>query len=212
MATDLPPPNGGDQHEVPASSASGSRYGGHQARDGKGRFIQVEESIERDAEAMRLRSRGKTLRFISDKLGYGGESNVLAAISRHYKSIVAEPAQEIIRGQTELLDHLTDQAVQVLERHHVTISGGRIVYDGPEPTEDEEDTRSPLFDDGPVLQAIATLLRVQERRSKLLGLDAPQRVDATVHQPDPAELELAELIREQRAKNAVEAQHLEDRP
>ena len=212
MTTNLPP-NGGDQHEVPTSSTSaGSRSRKKAARDGLGRYIRTVEAIERDAEALRLRSRGKTLKHIAETLGYATQSNVCEAISRATADIIAEPAMEVVRQQTELLNHLTDQAMAVLERHHVTISGGRIVYDGPEPTEDEEDTRSPLLDDGPVLQAIATLLRIQERRSKLLGLDAPQRVDATVHQPDPAELELAELIREQRAKNAVEAQHLEDRP
>jgi len=170
------PPNGGDQHEVPASSASTGSSGQKKARDGQGRYIRTVEAIERDAEALRLRSRGKTLKHIAEALSYATQSNVSEAISRATADIIAEPAMEVVRQQTELLNHLTDQAMAVLERHHVTISGGKIVYDGPEPTEDKEDTRSPLLDDGPVLQAIATLLRIQERRSKLLGLDAPQTV------------------------------------
>ena len=35
-----------------------------------------------------------------------------------------------------------------------------------------------LIDDGPTLNAIATLLKVSERLSKLLGLDAPAKVEA----------------------------------
>ncbi len=43
---------------------------------------------------------------------------------------------------------------------------------GPEGEETE------LTDDGPALDAIRTLLRIAERRSKLLGLDAPVKVEA----------------------------------
>jgi hypothetical protein len=40
-----------------------------------------------------------------------------------------------------------------------------------------------VIDDGPGLQAIAQLLRVQERTSRLMGLDAPTRraVDVITH-------------------------------
>ena len=37
--------------------------------------------------------------------------------------------------------------------------------------------RVPVIDDGPVLQAISTLLRVADRRARLLGLDAPAKVE-----------------------------------
>jgi hypothetical protein len=42
----------------------------------------------------------------------------------------------------------------------------------------------PVRDDGPAIQAIAQLLRVQERKARLMGLDAPTRraVDEISHE------------------------------
>jgi hypothetical protein len=41
---------------------------------------------------------------------------------------------------------------------------------------------------------------VQERRAKYLGLDAPERVDATVTEVTQEDLELRELLAEARAQ------------
>lgn len=49
-------------------------------------------------------------------------------------------------------------------------------------------------------QQAALQLRLDERRARLNGLDAPVKVDATVTQVDPADAELAEMIREMKAK------------
>jgi len=57
---------------------------------------------------------------------------------------------------------------------HFKTNGGEIVRD-PE-------TGEALVDDAPVLAANDRLLRIQERRAKLLGIEAPQQIitDATV--------------------------------
>jgi len=39
----------------------------------------------------------------------------------------------------------------------------------------------PLEDDGPVLSAIDTILKIESRRAKLLGLDAPVKTDLNVN-------------------------------
>lgn len=54
-------------------------------------------------------------------------------------------------------------------------------------------------------QQIALQLRLDERRARLNGLDAPVKVDATVTQVDPADAELAEMIREAKMKEANRA-------
>lgn len=62
--------------------------------------------------------------------------------------------------------------------------------------------------------AIQTAIRISERRSKLLGLDMPQRIEANVssHEVLQQDIELQELIREAKAKNAViEAELLAER-
>lgn len=80
-------------------------------------------------------------------------------------------------------------AMEVLEREHVTVSNGRVV---------SLDDGTPLPDDGPVLQAIDRLLRIQERRARLLGLDAPVKRDLTLTDERTARIEaLAEELAEQ---------------
>ena len=44
--------------------------------------------------------------------------------------------------------------------------------------------RRELLDDGPVLQAVDRLLKIADRRAKLLGLDAPKRVEVSDGTPD----------------------------
>jgi hypothetical protein len=57
--------------------------------------------------------------------------------------------------------------VAVLGRTHYYVQGGKVViYDG-----------APLRDDGPTLAAIGQLVRLGESRRRLLGLDAPAKVD-----------------------------------
>lgn len=54
-------------------------------------------------------------------------------------------------------------------------------------------------------RALALQLRLDERRAKLNGIDAPIRVDATVNAaPDPREEELAQMVREAKARMAAE--------
>jgi hypothetical protein len=75
------------------------------------------------------------------------------------------------------LDRLAEQETivrGVQERVHVKTNGGEIVRD-PE-------TGEAIVDDAPVLAANDRLVKIGERRAKLLGIDAPERIvsDATV--------------------------------
>lgn len=135
-------------------------------RGPKGRFIRTADTAERDAEATRLRARGQSYGAIAAELGYVDRAGARKAVQRALVAIVAEPAEEVRALQLEQLDRLTAAALAVLERNHVTVSHGRIIRD---------DEDKPLLDDGPVLTAIDRLLKIQERRAKLLGLDAPAR-------------------------------------
>ena len=58
-------------------------------------------------------------------------------------------------------------------------------------------------------QAIALQLRLDERRAKLNGLDAPVHLDVTVAQVDPLDAEMAEMVREAKAKMAAEDRRAE---
>lgn len=62
-----------------------------------------------------------------------------------------------------------------------------------------------------VAKLIASAVRVSEARRKLLGYDAPQRVEATVHQVTQEDVEFAEMVREAQVSAAVEKQRLNER-
>jgi hypothetical protein len=133
-----------------------------------GRYTRTLEGAERDAEAARLRSRGQSLRQISEHLGYSNESGAYKAVQRALAAVPVEAAEELRRLQLEQLNHLGRRAFEVLEREHPLISpSGRIVvHDG-----------HPLTDCRPVLRAIDALLRIMEREARLMGLDAPTRFE-----------------------------------
>ncbi|MCT2591138.1 hypothetical protein LHJ74_14685 [Streptomyces sp. N2-109] len=141
-------------------------------RDGNGRFIYTGDSAARDADACRLRARHHTYQQIADLLGYGHKSEAYRGVQRALKDTVQEPADEVRALELDRLDQLARAATDVLERQHVTVSHGQIVRQDGEP----------LLDDGPVLAAIDRLLKIQERRAKLLGLNAPSRVSVDAEQ------------------------------
>lgn len=147
-------------------------------RDARGRWVQGVESVERDAEAMRLRARGWSMPRISRELGYGDEANVRRALKKHTERVTGEAAAELRQASLDRLDYALEQALRVMETRHFLFHNGRLctmpASDGGEPV--------PVLDDGPVLAAIDRVVRIEERRAKLLGTDAPtrQEVEATL--------------------------------
>ncbi|MFD6035735.1 hypothetical protein ACFWHF_14510 [Streptomyces griseoincarnatus] len=111
-------------------------------------------------------------RRIGEALGIA-PSTAFEAVQRALKEIVQEPAEEVRRLELERLDGMYEHVLGVLERQHVTVSQGRVVRLQNPDTGQEE----PIPDDGPILAAVTTLLKIQERRAKYLGLDSPSRVD-----------------------------------
>ncbi|NUP23448.1 MAG: hypothetical protein HOZ81_46820 [Streptomyces sp.] len=154
-----------------------------QARDGNGQYTRDPETVARDAEATRLRSRGLSYRQIAAELGMH-PSSAYAAVQRAMAEVIAEPASEALAFELARLDELHRAALGVLERRHVTVSNGRVIY-----VDDK-----PLLDDGPVLQAIDRLVKISESRRRLLGLDQPAKTQVSgglmyeIVGVDPAEL------------------------
>lgn len=88
------------------------------------------------------------------------------------------------------LDLLEEKLWTMVDEEYYTVSNGQVVY---------METGDPVPDIDPILKIIDRILKVSERRAKLLGLDKPIRVDATVTHSDPRDLELMEMINEGRA-------------
>ena len=157
-------------------------------RDGNGRFDRDPETAQRDAEAARLRSRGLTYRQIGEQLDMS-KSSAHDAVQRALHDTLAEPAANVRAFELERLDEMWQAVMAVLEREHITVSQGRIVRrrvldangDPIVVARDRDD--KPIFreeevlDDAPVLAAVDRLLKIQERRARLLGLDAPTKAE-----------------------------------
>lgn len=142
----------------------------HQAdppRGGDGRYVATPETAHRDAEAARLRGKGWTYRRIATEMGYESHTSAIDAVKRALDAIREEPAQEVRTLELERLDSMYAAVMRVLETKHFTVSQGRLIHIGDEPLED----------DGPVLAAVDRLLKIQERRARLLGLDAPSKAE-----------------------------------
>jgi hypothetical protein len=115
---------------------------------------------QRRAQALKLRLTGARYDDIAAQLGYSTRAAAIQDVQRALVASVHEPAEELRALEVQRLDMLWQTALRVLTRQHVTVSNGKVVHlDG-----------TPVKDDGPILAAIDRLLRIQERRAKLLGL------------------------------------------
>lgn len=149
-----------------------------------GKLIQTIESVELDAIACELRSRGWSYREIANKLGDAEAAQAYKRVQRVISRIVQEPAEEVRQFELDRLDRqwrdlekLQARVQEVLDANHVVIQHGKVVYG---------DTGEPFVDHGPVLDAAKTMLsvqaqrdRIQARRSKYLGLDAAQKMQVS---------------------------------
>lgn len=136
-------------------------------RSGRGRFIKQTATAQRDAEAAQLRVNGLTYQAIADRMDYSHRDLARRAVERALAATVREPADELRQLELIRLDALWVEAVKVMTTEHITVNNGRVIeIDGV-----------PLKDDGPTLSAIDRLLKIMERRAKLVGLDSPAKVE-----------------------------------
>lgn len=135
--------------------------------DKSGRFTRTIEGAERDAEAARLKSRGLTYGQIARNLDYADASGAYRAVQRALAAVPAESVDELRAVQRAQIDALTAKAIEILESTHYAYTVHGDLIHGPD--------GQPLLDSVPTLQAIDRLIRLAERLSKLMGLDAPSR-------------------------------------
>jgi hypothetical protein len=141
------------------------------------------DAADTDARCLELRRAGLSYRDIARTVGLS-VANVHGRVTRGLDRTRREPADGLRELELDRLDVLQVVLTQVLRREHVTISGGKVVQD--------EDGRS-YRDDGPVVAAAQALVRVQESRRRLLGLDAPAKVEAKILTVDVMDARIAEL-------------------
>lgn len=155
------------------------------------------DTAQRRKQAIDMRMAGASFQAIADTLGYNSRGAACQDITRALETSVAEQTRSLDAYREEelqRLDLLLAEAWAVLKRQHITVSHGRIVKD---------DFDEPILDDGPTLSAIDRILKIQERRAKFLGLDAPQRHE--VVSIDAVDAEIARLSAELGVREAGEA-------
>lgn len=158
------------------------------------------DAAQRRAKALEMRRDGRKFQDIADALGYKSRGAAAQDVQRALALTVSEPAAEVRALELMRLDEMWVAALDVLKRSHITVSNGRVIeIDG-----------QPLVDDGPVLQAIDRLLKIQERRAKYLGLDAPTKVEVIDDSTIDAEIRrLTEELERAAAAQAADAAGVE---
>lgn len=157
------------------------------------------EKAEKQVAAYELMLLGYSLRAAAaemTRLGYGEMSyeTVRTLVAIEGKERV-EPAAEAWR--TMLIERHNASRLRVLDvlnRDHLTISDGRVVMiDG-----------APIIDDGPVLQAVDRLNKIDAQIAKLTGAEAPVVTEATVNATIARPVELQDAMA--KARVAMEAE------
>jgi len=171
--------------------STGETPGQGKPRGGNGRFTRSVDTAERDALAARLRARDMSFREIAQKLGYANESGACKAVARALAAVPVQDVAQLRALELERLDELSRRLWKVFDTKYP------LVTDGPQLV---DKTGAYVEDPKPLLTVVDRLLRISERRAKLLGLDAAPaaRVDVITEETALAvaavlEAQLAEL-------------------
>ncbi len=131
-------------------------------------------TTQRDSEAARLREMGHGWLAIAQQLGYASPGHAHTAVQKLLERIPVENVTALRAMENRRLDAARLAALRILERRHVAVSNGQLVYQA---SDDPTAKPVPVEDDGPALKALENLVRISERVAKLNGLDAPQQVE-----------------------------------
>jgi hypothetical protein len=144
-------------------------------------------TAERRAKALALKVAGVSYEQIAGQLQYADRASAYKDIERALKQRKKDQdgaADLAVSLELERLDAMERAVWAVLRRQHVLVSGGKVVKD---------DSGRTMVDDAPTLAAIDRLVKIQERRARYLGLDAPQRHEVSL---DEIERQIRELATE----------------
>jgi len=137
---------------------------------------------EKDIRALDLRRRGLSYPQIAAETGCS-LSTAHAMVQRALADSAREAAEEVRQIEAGRLDDLTRTLNRVLLARHIVVSQGQVMK--------HPETGETLTDHDPVIRAVLALVRVSERRAKLLGLDAPTRHEVITM--DAVEAEIRKL-------------------
>jgi len=156
-----------DQNDQPGTTENHDA-GNLRPRGGNGQWIRTMTDAERDARAVQLRVQGMTLAQVAAELGYQHAGSAHRAIQRALASVPVATVSEYRAMQNQQLDMLTAEVFAMMRRPAPLVTpGGKIVTDSV--------TGEVIEDRAARAKCVELLLKIAERRAKLLGLDAPNR-------------------------------------
>ena len=198
--------------EAPETPETAPTQGGSSvSRHGNGRYARDLEHVERDARACLLSSQGWTHSQIARELGYSSRGDVSNAIRKVLAETAREKGTEALREQQ--LTAMTELSRVMWDRVNnpppLVDRVGRIVRDGAGDVVPDVQAQA---------AAVAQLVKIAERVSRLRGLDSPRRsVNANMNLADiegVLAMANAELTRlgQQRAEDARRVQVIQAQP
>lgn len=148
----------------------------------RGGAVQTPDSLARDKRAMELAVDGWSNTAIAKELKYRDGSAVREAITRHTATIIDQPARAVREMMLGQLDRAIEAAISVMLTPSYKIQHGELVV-VPDPTDPSREIT--LTDPAPRLAAANTLSTLLDRKSKMLGIDPPQRQEVSITQLPP---------------------------
>lgn len=179
----------------------GANFDPAKSPSGKKRII----DSQRTAEMLRLRIEGLTLDQIGERMGVS-KGAVSLNIQRTLKGLKQESAKEYLALELARCDALLQEAMKTVNTFHPLISQGSVVMiplldrdQNPILTPQGKPIMVVAEDKAPKLAAIATALRIIERQSRFLGLDAPVKSSTavTVRETTPSHFDYSRLSLEE---------------
>lgn len=150
-----------------------------------GTALPSQETKELQAVILTKVRDGMTISAVARELGYS-DAYIRKMYAKALKAIIEQPAQEVRKMELERLDFTLNCVMRVLQRTHWLVNSGAVVKDVVVDTEGNpilDENGKPkiirLEDTAPVLAAVDRVLKIAERRAKLLGLDLPTKVALT---------------------------------
>lgn len=142
---------------------------------------------EKDLRALDYRRRGLSYPQIAAEMGCS-LSGAHQSVQRALADSAREASEEVRQIEAARLDDYMRALNRVLLAKHYVVSTatGKVAL--------HPETGQPLLDDDPVVRTVMALVRVSERRARLLGLDAP--VKHEVRQIDAIDARLLDLAGE----------------